>query len=440
MQRLLGNVFTNQRDLETTLVKRWLLRQRIAAWRWILVPDPMDVSKSITLEHFFTLYPMPQKIHDFIKRFESPSTQSILDEYLCLETMDWSAFKLSPANINPFPPESNESSLTVSAAIERNVRGKYASIPPQEKNHKFTSLPSDACLELAQMFDPRNGHTQDAMMRDEFDHPAINAWIERKYYKVSGAILTISCASTEDPQKKRIPDIKVDCIYSHLQQLVFDYLTDPPEKVSTVPSQHQFEYIKSMKWVKALEYKLEAYGSFGFRSSKRSHLLVSNSVLFAEYWGRNLSVNIDYLARFPTGTNPYSLDILFPGRCHGYVEVNYVVRSTSAPAIGPQVSDLTCVFAVMQWFESHRERLSWDWAPLAELWSAKLKVWHASDLTRNPCCLIPLAQIKGKFIPYIVPSPIKCPTWLKFLSMRPDMAGCPMMVLPLPHQSALGLM
>jgi hypothetical protein len=426
MQGTLGDVCSTYK-VEQSMIKRWMLRQQVSNWRWICVPDPSDLSEMVPLGQVFSSHSIPKPILDFIEKHEARSTDSVLQDYDCVRSMDWGAFKDLPLNQNPFPEESE---FDGTASIENEIRKRDNQLPRNELNFTFTPLSLDACLKLADLFDPRNGHKESDPSR--YSHRPVQGWVEKKFYKSHGHKDLLLFDKVHEGIMIAA-DVKLSRAMLSLFLTEFFSTRFPYPDVMLYPQDVIFNGISSVKWLKSIEYALEKYGSYDYRNGFRSNVLVSNNTMFDRYWQDSQTVVKDQ-----------SVDILFPGLCHGFVEVEYSVSQ------GTVSLDMLGVFALIQWYRPHRERLSWSWAPLAQLWTCAKRPWHDIVLADNLCCLIPVSQLKGKFIPYAVPYTQDCPKTWKFYADRPnDMypAKCgdmyppqPMMVLPLPHQSVMSMM
>jgi hypothetical protein len=419
---VLGESFTNNKQVEQTFAKRWLLNQALSDWQSIIVDDPDNEStprRKVTLGELFErpqhkLSKDQQDVLDLMDS-RSTSTRSNLENHDDEANMNASFAenanlvfeKLAQSSINPFQSENP-------FKIVEAIRKKYGETPIKSDPSLPKKLTDEGCVKLAERFDPRNGHIRTLPPEGyvQFVHnTVILSQCSSLNYTLIGTRtpLKINTAKATRGFLSQSPRI---FYLDYLSTLIkYRLLTPSPDTWVHDADKYKVWHIsKHFDYWPAIQIGMEKYESKNYFAGIRSNVLVVSPSIDLLFRQQISFGNQQFMELYPNHIPLHTQPVHYPAVCWGFIHVKYSVhektegnRSVSVLSDHTElnmVNDLDTVFALCEFYGPHSDRLMWKWGPLAELWSSALYKYQSIYVTFEQSAfwhLVPISQLAGKF-------------------------------------------
>jgi hypothetical protein len=430
---ILGESSTNSKQVEQTFAKRWFLTQTMNDWTSIIVDDPdsdNEPPNKVKLGDLFKRedHKLTTEQLELVSSLTARNTKSTLENHEEIETdidvvsPQTSAYiqHLADSSINPLQ---GEDAFRIEAKIRQKTNYEISVLPSEPKAPK--KLSDRGCIELANAFDPRNGHSVVHAQRAAFRHNiVILSQAHLLNYVLTGKKHIFTMVFTQPDNisfltKSNGNDPPAIFKLSSLSKLILHRLQMPSNEIGIWP--HESPNYKVWFIARTFEYYaritigMEKYESVTMHKGIRSNVLVVNhcrdnhrSVKRSLDQGRN-----NLMEKYPNHVPINSEPVYHPAICWGFVRVQYNANEVDEKK-GENLANLQhaelnhnmleTVFALCEFYQAHDERLTWNWAPLAELWKSKPVDWQLNrNLTEESVeeqgywHLVPIAQLAGKF-------------------------------------------
>ena len=428
---ILGQVSTNRKQVEQTFAKRWFLNQALQDWPSIRVNDPDSIevpTPTVSLGELFQRnnHKLSQEQMFLFEFLQSRDTRSTLENHNINGNINQKkfGFKKLLLSINPIVGEDPH-------AIEANVRRLHEFNEHNPLAGKPKRLTDEGCKKLALLFDPRNGHSPKYSQRAAYTHEIVClSELLSLNVKFVGERRVLHINKQSPVDSVFIPNAPDVFKLRSLSQLICHRLESPTEeilvhRVENSPAIYQVCHIQpECYYYPAIHIGMEKYESKNYYSGVRSNVLVLNpsrdynaSIGFFSRTPTQIVLNRgmeNLMENYPTHVPVTSEPTYHPATCWGFIQVVYGVALHDRMLAKPDANvfldteffgvetGLNTVFALCEFFAAHDQRLTWDWAPLAELWRSTPCGWRQIDklapVTKHGYWhLIPIAQLAGKF-------------------------------------------
>ena len=438
---ILGQAWTNRKQVEQTFAKRWFMKQCLTNWPHIVVndPDSTQVSPStVSLGELFQRehHKIPEALQSHLDSLLSRNTRTVLENH---EKADAGSaiYEDLLATINPFVRKSvvggaNEVLVEDPFAIEAEVRLLYEMEEKYCKPGQPKPLSEKGCIVLAQRFDPRSGHLHQHDDANNYKHNTVQlSQCHLLNVELVGKKQTLHLDETGLSTQRFVPKAPDIFCLGKLSKLI-KYRLEHPDSEKDVwlhtaanykvcGIQNKFDYYP------AIVIGMEKYESKNYYTGIRSNVLVVNSSrdnrvsMAKDFTGKEVQIHRSFKQSIHNLREKYpdnvSLQVeaepcFHPAKCWGFVKVSYSAALKDIMEANPNmvvvtepakfgvVHNLETIFALCEFHKPHFDRLVWDWAPLAELWTTQMFVVEEKYMDVAPqgfWHLVPISQLRGKF-------------------------------------------
>jgi len=397
---LLGLTRTNQRDVEIQFMRRFTLRQILAHWRSLMVPNILDGGATyISLGELFDGTISPRAIA--LLNWMLKKTTENLRGTLTVKNSYGSRFVLQGGSSQELNPSQHPISIVSSAPTSSSSAASSSSLfrnpmPYASHTHRSSSS-SSSSSSLTSAASAQSVSFNRYTARHFSPFFLVQPIVVQDYSFFPPKSGPGSRGDPINLGRRRGPELIAGTHYkgSDLRRLIEDRLR-VLHRVPNVPGDFQVLTIdETVKVFNTYSVGEDLFGREDSSSRKRSHVLVRSD-------DRNIELNNELHEMkyaYDQAIDPKVEPILHPGKILCFLEVNFTVIDASqdlvsALSLNSSIYSLKTHFAVVNFFAPHPCRYSWQFGSVFEVWSAK-----PSRYNKSKSNLVCVTELAGKFYP-----------------------------------------